>query len=148
MIGEGISMDWREPRDDFTLKLEAARVGLLDNPADPWRAVERFEPILEELFDIPQARAEKLERVRSLGRELFAALRSTHDPVAMEVRHYSWHLMHLGDPNGSPASSLKDMLMVTVLRFAGYAEHERGRCFLCAEFPEDLPFQSGDRGRA
>ncbi len=66
----------------------------------------------------------------------------------MEVRHYCWHLQHLGDPNASPASSLADMLMVTLTRFAHYQHHESHRCPICAEFPEDLPFQGSPGGRA
>lgn len=142
-------MDGKPPQDSFARQLDAAREAVLANTAAPWRAVEPFEPILEELIDVPTARAERLSQVRSLGRELFAELRSAGRPVAMEVRHYCWHLQHLGDPNGSPASSLKDMLMVTVTRFAHYEGHEAGRCFICTDFPNDLPLQSiPARGRA
>jgi hypothetical protein len=141
-------MDWRQPPDHFAWQLDAAREAVRANTTDPWHAVEPFEPILEELNEVLTAREEKLPRVRSLGRELFAELRSAGRPVAMEVRHYCWHLQHLGDPNGSPASSLKDMLMVTVTRFAHYEGHAAGRCFICAEFPEDLPFQGSPHGRA
>lgn len=141
-------MDWRQPPDNFARQLDAAREAILSNATDPWHAVEPFEPILEELKDVPGTRAEKLSRIRSLGRELFDELRSAGGPVAMEVRHYCWHLQHLGDPNGSPASSLKDMLMVTVTRFAHYGGHEASRCSICHQFPNDLPFQGGARGRA
>jgi hypothetical protein len=120
---------------------------VLANPTDPWRAVEPFEPILEGLRHEATALEEKLARLRSLGRHLFAELRSEGGPVAMEVRHYCWHLQHLGDPVASPASSVKDMLMVTVTRFAHYEGHEEGRCPLCAEFRGDLPFRGGPDGR-
>ncbi len=141
-------MDWQQPPDKFARQLDAAREAILANTIDPWHAVEPFEPILEKLIDLPAAPAEKLSRIRSLGCALFAELRSAGRPVAMEVRHYCWHLQHLGDPNGSPASSLKDMLMVTVTRFAHYRGHEAGRCSICSDFPNDLPFQGGARGRA
>lgn len=141
-------MDWRHAADRFARQLDAAREAVLANTTDPWHAVEAFEPILEELIDAPQAREEKLPRVRSLGRDLFAELRAEGRPIAMEVRHYCWHLQHLDDPDRSPASSLKDMLMVTLTRFAHYEGHEVDRCFLCAEFLEDLPFQGSASGRA
>ncbi|SIO60550.1 hypothetical protein SAMN05444166_6437 [Singulisphaera sp. GP187] len=140
-------MDWRQPSDEFGRRLAVARKTVLANTTDPWRAVEPFEPILAELRYVATAREEKLARLRSLGRQLFAEIRSGCGPIAMEVRHYCWHLQHLGDPTGSPASSLIDMLMVTLTRFAHYEGHEVERCFICAEFREDLPFQGSPGGR-
>jgi len=141
-------VDWRQPPDDFGRQLTAAREELLANTADPWHAVEPFEPILVGLRSLSSAPEEKLARVRSLGRELFAEIRSRRGPVAMEVRHYCWHLQHLEDRNGSAFSSLTDLLMVTLTRFAHYKGHEVGRCSICAEFPGDLPFQGSPGGRA
>jgi hypothetical protein len=138
-------MDWREPADEFGLRLAAAREAVLANPTDPWRAVEPFEPILEELSYVASAREEKLARLRSLGRHLSAEIRSGGGPVAMEVRHYCWYLQHLGDAAGT---SLKDMFMVTLTRFAHFKGHQGGRCSICAEFPGDLPFQGSPGGRA
>jgi hypothetical protein len=138
-------MDWRESADEFGLRLAAARETVLANPTDPWRAVEPFEPILEELSYAASAREEKIARLRSLGRQLFAEIRSGCGPVAMEVRHYCWLLQHLGDSGGS---SLKDMLMITLTRFAHFKGHQGERCSICAEFPGDLPFQGCPGGRA
>lgn len=140
-------MDWREPSDDFARRLAAAREMVLANTTDPWHAVEPFEPILEELRDAGSAREAKLKRVRSLGRHLFAEIRSSGGPVAMEVRHYCWHLQHLGDPSESPASSLVDMLMTTVTRFAHYESHETSRCAICSEFDGDIRYQGSPGGR-
>jgi hypothetical protein len=141
-------MDWRQPADEFARQLAAARETFLAHTTEPWHAVEPFEPILEALKYVPSAREGKLSRVRSLGRELFAELRSFGGPVSMEVRHYSWHLQHLDDPDGSPSPSLKAMLMATLTRFAHYEGHQVDRCFICAEFPSDLPFQGSPGGRA
>jgi hypothetical protein len=140
-------MDWRQPPDEFGRRLAVAHKAVLVNTTDPWRAVEPFEPILEELRFVASAREEKLARLRSLGQQLFAEIHSGGDPVAMEVRHYCWHLQHLEDPMGSTASSVTDMLMVTLTRFAHYAGHEVGRCSICAEFPGDLPSQGRPGGR-
>jgi hypothetical protein len=141
-------MDWRQPPDEFGRRLAVAREAVLSNTTDPWHAVGPFESILEELRYFASAREEKLARLRSLGRQLFAEIRSGGGPVAMEVRHYCWHLQHLGDPTGSPASSVTDMLMVTLTRSAHYKGHEVKRCSICAEFPADLPFQGSPGGRA
>jgi hypothetical protein len=140
-------MDWRQPLDDFGRRLTVARETVLANTTAPWSAVAPFESILEELKYGASAREEKLARLRSLGRELFAEIRSGCGPVAMEIRHYCWHLQHLGDPSGSPASSLKDMLMVTLTRFAHYAGHDAVGCSICDEFRDDLPFQGSLGGR-
>jgi len=139
-------MDWREPADEYGRRLAVAREMVLANTADPWRAVEPFEPILEELRYGASAPEERLVRLRSLGRQLFEEIRSASRPVAMEVRHYCWHLQHLGEA-GSPSSSVKDMLMVTLTRFAHYEGHDRGGCPLCAEFRGDLPFRGSPGGR-
>ena len=136
-------MDWRQPDDAFTAQLAAARDALLAARADPSAAVALFEPIIEELKYDPAVREAKLPRVRALGRELLAELRAGPGPVAMEVRHYCWHLQHLGE-----LSSLTDVLMVTVTRFAHYAGHVPERCEVCAEFPGDIPFQGAPGGRA
>lgn len=141
-------MDWRPTPDEFSRQLAVAREAVLANTIDPWRAVEPFDSILEGLRYVASAREEKLARLRSLGRQLFAEIRSAGGPVAMEVRHYCWHLQHLGDPTGSPASSVTDMLMVTLTRFAQYEGHQARRCSICAEFPADLPFQGRPGGRA
>jgi hypothetical protein len=141
-------MDWREPADGFGRQLAVAREAVLANTTDPWRAVEPFEPILEELRYMGSDREVRLARLRSLGRQLFAEIRSAGRPVATEVRHYCWHLQHLGDPAGSPASSLIDMFIITITRFARYEGHEVGRCSICAEFRGDLPFQGSPGGRA
>jgi hypothetical protein len=140
-------MDWLESADDYARQLAVARETVLANTTDPWRAVEPFEPLLEELRYGASAPEERLARLRSLGRQLFAELRSAGRPVAMEVRHYCWRLQHLGEA-GSPASSVKDMLMVTLTRFAHYEGHEVGRCSICAEFRRDLPFRGSSGGRA
>jgi hypothetical protein len=145
---ETAPLDWRQPDDDFRRELETARVTLLANTTRPFDAVAPFEPILEELRRVRAVRDAKLPRIRSLGRELFAELSVRAVPVSMEVRHYCWHLQHLGDPNASPASSVQDMLMVTLTRFAHYEHHERVSCSICAEFPQDLPFQGSPGGRA
>jgi hypothetical protein len=141
-------MDWREPADEFGRQLAVARETVLANTADPWRAVVGFEAILEELRCVASAHEERLTRLRSLGRQLFAEIRSGGRPVAMEVRHFCWHLQHLGDPTESPASSVTDMLMVTLTRFAHYGGHDVGHCSICAEFRGDLPFQDKLGGRA
>jgi len=142
------SMDWQQPSDEFGRRLAVARETVLAHTTDPWNAVAPFESILEELKVVASAREEKLARLRSLGRNLFAEIGSGGVPVAMEVRHYCWHLQHLGDPTGSPTSSVTDMLMVTLTRFAHYESHEVVRCFICAEFPGDRPFQGSPGGRA
>jgi hypothetical protein len=141
------SPDWRQPPDDFARQLDAAREALLTYTADPWHAVALFEPILEDLNYEATSREAKLLRVRGLGRELFAKLRSATRPIVMEVRHYCWHLQYLGDPDGSPASSLKDILMLTMTRFAQYESHDPDQCFLCAGHPKDLPFRGSPVGR-
>ncbi len=138
-------MDWRHPPDDLARVLGAARDAVLSHTADPWHAVEPFEALIEELKYSPSAREEKLPRVRSFGRELFAELRSVDRPVAIEVRHYCWYLQHLGEPEGTSAT---DMLMFTLTRFAHFASHEVTRCRICAEFRDDLPFQGSPGGRA
>jgi hypothetical protein len=143
-----MSMHGRDPPDNFVRQLDAAREAVLANITDPWHAVEPFEPILEELTYDPVARAEKLPLVRSLGRELYSELRSAGRPVAMEVRHYCWHLEHLGAPTGPASTILKDLLMVTLTRFAHYRGHRSDWCSVCAEFPADLPFQGSPGGRA
>ena len=142
-------MDWREPSDDFARQLAAARATVLVNTTDPWRAVEPFEPILEEAKDAGSAREreEKLARIRSLGRQLFTEIRSIGGPVAMEIRHYCWHLQHLGDPDASPASSLTDMLMTALTRFAHYESHPISRCNICSQFPGDIPYRGSPGGR-
>jgi hypothetical protein len=136
-------VDWRKPDDSFAAQLAAARDTLLAMRADPSAAVAPFEPIIEELKYDLAARQAKLPRVRALGRDLFAGLRTGVEPVAMEVRHYCWHLQHLGE-----LSTLKDVLMMTLTRFAHYAGHVPGRCEVCAEFPGDIPFQGAPGGRA
>lgn len=143
----GRAMDWREPADAFGRQLAVARETVLANAADPWRAVEPFETLLEELRYGASDPEGRLARLRSLGRQLFAELRAAGRPVAMEVRHYCWHLQHLGEAR-SPASSVKDILMVTLTRFAHYEGHEVGRCSICAEFQGDLPFRGSPNGRA
>jgi hypothetical protein len=140
---EGDQVDWRQPNDGFAAQLTAARDALLAARTDPSVAVAPFEAIIEELKYDLAAREAKLPRVRLLGRELFAELRAGVEPVAMEVRHYCWHLQHLGE-----LSSLKDVLMVTLTRFAHYAGHVAERCEVCAEFPGDIPFQGAPDGRA
>ncbi|MFO0955833.1 MAG: hypothetical protein U0800_00005 [Isosphaeraceae bacterium] len=135
--------DWRLPSDAFAAQLAAARHTLLAARTDPSAAVGPFEPIIEELKYDLAARGVKLPRVRALGRELFAELRATAGPVAMDVRHYCWHLQHLGE-----LSSLTDVLMVTVTRFDHYARHVPERCEVCTEFLGDLPFQGAPGGRA
>jgi hypothetical protein len=136
------SADWRQPCDAFAAQLASARDALLAARANPSAAVVPFEPIVEELKYNLAAREAKLPRVRALGREMFAELRARAGPVAMEVRHYCWHLQHLGE-----LSSLTDVLMVTLTRFAHYAGHLPERCEVCAEFPSDLPFQGAPGGR-
>lgn len=139
-------MSWREPDDEFGRQLVAAYQALLAEQADPWKAVDGFEPILEALVLNVEVRARQLPRVRLLGRELFESLGKSGNPVAMEVRHYCWHLQHLGDFETS--SGLKDMLLVTLTRFVKYEGHPTDRCSLCAEFPNDLPFRLDQAGRA
>jgi hypothetical protein len=139
-------MDWRHPADDFGRQLASAYEAILANQADPWKAVEPFEPILEELRIDSVLRERHLPRVRSLGRELFERLRSLHQPVAMEVRHYCWHLQYLGDFETS--SGIRDMFMITITRFAMYANHQSDQCTICKEYPEDLPHRNGPEGRA
>ncbi len=134
--------DWRQPRDAFVTQLATARDALLAARTNPSAAVVPFEPIIEELKYDLAAREAKLPRVRALGRELFAELRAGAGPVAMEVRHYCWHLQHLGWE-----SSLTDVLMVTLTQFAHYSGHVPERCEVCAEFPGDLPFQGAPGGR-
>ncbi len=82
-----------------------------------------------------------------MGRELFAELRSVVGPIAMEVRHFWWHLQHLGDRYGS-SSSLMDTLMTMLRRFAHDEGHEVNCCFFCAEFRGDMPFQGSPGDRA
>jgi hypothetical protein len=139
----GDPANWRLPFDAFAVQLTAARDTLLAARTDPSGAVGPFEPIVEELKYDLAAREVKLPRVRSLGRELFAELRAAGRPVAMEVRHYCWHLQELGE-----LSNLTDVLMVTVTRFDHYARHVPEQCEVCAEFPVDLPFQGAPGGRA
>lgn len=139
-------MNWRHPDDEFGHQLASAYEAILANRADPWRAVELFEPILEELGTSPVVRAQRLPRVHSLGQELVESLRSSHDPVAMEVRHYCWHLQYLGDFDTS--SGLKDMLICTLTRFAGFAHHRSDWCPICKEYPSDLPHLSRPDERA
>ena len=129
---EGDQVDWRQPDDAFTARLAAARDALLAAQADPSAAVAMFEPIIEELKYDLAAREAKLPRVRALGRELLAELRAGVLPVAMEVRHYCWHLQHLGH-----LSSLTDMLMVTLTRphYAGMSSAN-----LC-RVPGDIPLR-------
>jgi hypothetical protein len=138
-------MNWQQPVDDFDLRLAAAREAILANRTDPWKAVELFEPILEELRYQPDIRDRWLPPIRRLGREMFEVLGSSREPVAMEVRHYCWHLQSLGDWG---PSSILDMLMVTLNRFAHYASHEVDCCSICAEYPMDLPHQGSSEGRA
>jgi len=142
-------MDWRQPSDNFARLLDAARERVLANTIDPWHAVEPFEPVIEALHSIPASRADKLPRVHAFGRDLFEELRSSGHPIAMEVRHYCWYLQYLGAPKDTPVVSVKDLLMVTLTRFAHFAGHGAGRCSICADFPDDLPYQGGAaRGRA
>jgi hypothetical protein len=81
--------------------------------------------------------------VRALGRELFAELRAGAGPVAMEVRHFCWHLQHLGE-----LSSLTHVLMVTATQFDHYARHVPERCEVCTQYRGDIPFQGAPGGRA
>lgn len=137
-------MDWRELHDEFGQQLELAYETVLANLTDPYRAIEPFEPILEELKYHAALPQKGFQRIQLLGRELFERLRSCPKPVAMELRHYSWHLQHLGD---SGSSSLTDMFMITLTRFAHYKGHQVEKCQICAEFPLDLPFQGSSDGR-
>lgn len=113
--------------------MATARAALLAAQPEPSAAVELFEPIVEQLKYDPGAR-------------LLVELRSGAEPVAMEVRHYYWHLQHLGRP-GWWSSSLTDVLMVTLTRFAHYSEDVPEQCEICAEFPDDMPFQCAPGGR-
>jgi len=134
-------MDSHARADPFARSLTIASEALLDHVADPWRAVEAFEPILEQLNAELVGSEARLEQARSVGRQLFARLKSDGSPVAMEVRHFCWHLQYLGDVAKSPTSSVLDLLLATLTRFAHYERHESGRCAICAEFPGDLPVQ-------
>jgi hypothetical protein len=141
-------MAWRDSSNGFGRQLAVAHETMLANLADPSHAIEPFETILVDLRDEPSDREEKLLRVRSLGRQLFAEIRSSSCRVAMEVRHYCWHLQRLGDPKESPASSVLDLLMVTLTRFAHYESHDPSCCSLCHEFRDDIPYQGSTGGRA
>ena len=141
-------MDGRESLDEFGRLLAVARERLLANLADPWHAVEAFEPILEELRDKAAGREEKSARIRKFGDQLSAEIRSVGRPVSMEVRHYCLQLRHLDDPSGSLFTSLTDLQMVTLTRFAHYEGHQSDRCSVCRAFPGDLPFQGSPGGRA
>lgn len=135
--------EWRLPADEFAEQLSAARVALLAAQVDPWPAVELFEPIIEMLrYDRPN-RESRLPRVRSLGLELSAELCGVSEPVAMEVRHYCWYLEHL-----DVVTSLTDMMMLTLTRFAHFSGHVPENCEVCAQFPGDLPFQGSPHGQA
>src|SRR4051794_2982540 len=48
IYGDG-ERKWQHPADDFGPQLAAACEALLTYRADPWKAVEHFEPILEQL---------------------------------------------------------------------------------------------------
>ena len=85
---------------------------------------------------------EVLRSVRS-GKPESDELRAEAEPVATEVRHYCWHLQHLGE-----LSSLTDVLMVTLTQFSHYVGHVPEWCEVCAEFPGDIPFQGAPGGRA
>jgi|GEM_PF-3144881 len=139
-------MDAHSQVDPFAQSLMIASETLLDHVADLWRTVEAFEPILGQLNTESVGRESRLEQARSVGRELFARLKLEGSPVAMEVRHFCWHLQYLGDVAKSLTSSVLDLLLATLTRFAHYERHESGRCAICAEFPGDLPVQARSGG--
>lgn len=120
--------------DEWKRRLEASFRLFLSGPCNLDRIVGAFQPLLKDVFFHKDA--ERLEQVRQFARAAFEQMPQHGGIVSLEVRHMCWHLQHLGEP-GFGTSSVIDMVVVTKGGMAGYREHPRSRCKICADYPDD-----------